>query len=136
MAIAVKTGDIVSFQLVINGINGDERVQVKVASASINYQAARMIDPQLAVKHVALYPHFQDKVQGNDDPAAYDYMLVQGLDQLEVIGIPWIQESTFKLINTREALCTITNFREEFRAPFETFLSNLGATYTLTVKDK
>ena len=131
-----KKGDIVSFQLVINGVNGDERVDVKV-DGLINYQVARMIDPQLAVKHAALYPYFSTKVGNVDDPSKYDYMVVQGRNgQVEVIGIPWIQDATFRIIDGRTATVLIDNWREDFRAPLKTFMANLGANMILHIQEK
>jgi len=137
MAISTpKSGDIVSFQLVQNGLLGDERSQVKVAAADMDYQAAKLIDPQLNVKHTTLFPYFKDAVGGIDNPNQYKYVAFQLANgQVEVIGIPWIKESTYRIVEGRIADLQVTNFREEFRGPMQTFLANLGATYTLTVRD-
>lgn len=137
MAISTpKSGDIVSFQLVQNGLLGDERSQVKVAAADMDYQAAKLIDPQLNVKHTTLFPYFQGAVGGIDNPNQYKYVAFQLANgQVEVIGIPWIKESTYRIVEGRIADLQVTNFREEFRGPMQTFLANLGATYTLTVRD-
>lgn len=134
--ITPKTGDVVSFQLMVNGVNGDERVQVKVVVGDMSYQAALAMEPQLSLKHTALFPYFSSKVGNVDNPDAYNYFAVQLLSgKLEVIGIPWIQESSYRIVDGRVADLAITNFREDFRAPLITFLANLGATYTMTVKD-
>lgn len=131
-----KNGDIVSFQLVVNGLNGDERMQVKVVVGEMDYQAALLMEQQLGIKHTVLYPYFDSKVGYVDNPANYSYMAVQGVNgKIEVIGIPWIQESSYRIVDGRVATLSITNFREDFRAPMVTFLANLGATYTMTVKD-
>lgn len=132
-----KSGDKVSFQLMVNGVNGDERVQVTVIASDINYQAATLMEPQLVLKHTALFPYFDEKVGFVNDPSKYNYMAVQWANgRIEVIGIPWIQESSWRIVDGRIATLQITNFREEFRAPIKTFLANLGATYTLNVKDE
>lgn len=131
-----KTGDIVSFQLVVGGINGDERVQVKVASGTMNYQTALLIDQQLNVKHTSLFPYFRDKVGGVDDPDRYLYVAVQGRNgATEVVGLPWIEASSWRIVNGRISDISITNWREDFRGPLKTFLANLGATYTQTDRD-
>lgn len=131
-----KSGDIVSFQLVQNGLLGDERSQVKVSGSDLDYQTAKMIDPQLNIKHTTLFPYFKDAVGGVDDPGKYKYAVFKLANgNLEVIGIPWIKESTYRLVDGRIADLQITNFREEFRGPMQTFLANLGATYTMTVRD-
>lgn len=131
-----KSGDIVSFQLVVNSVNGDERVQVTVIAGDINYQAAMLMEPQIGLKHTALFPYFDDKVGFVNDPSKYNYMAVQWANgKIEVIGIPWIQESSYRIVDGRIADLAITNFREDFRAPLKTFLANLGATYTLNVRD-
>lgn len=131
-----KTGDIVSFQLVQNGLLGDERSQVTVSGSDLDYQTAKMIDPQLNIKHTTLFPYFQNAVGGVDNPAQYKYVVFKLANgALEVIGLPWIKESTYRLVDGRVADLQISNFREEFRGPLQTFLANLGATYTMTVRD-
>lgn len=132
-----KTGDVVSFQLVVNGLNGDERVQVKVVVGDMSYQAALLMEPQLGVKHTTLFPYFDEKVGFVDNASNYSYMAVQWPNgKIEVIGLPWIQESSYRIVDGRIATLQITNFREDFRAPILTFMANLGATYTITVKDQ
>lgn len=136
MAIVPKSGDIVSFQLVVNGVNGDGRTEVKVTGTGLDYQTAKLLEPQLALKHTALFPYFRSKVGSVDNPAVYEYIAVVGSSgKPEVIGLPWILESSYKVLDGRVAAVNITNFREDFRAPLTTFLKNLGAVYTLTVKD-
>jgi hypothetical protein len=134
MAIATpKSGDIVSFQLVQNGLLGDERVQVRVSAADVDYQTAKLIDPQLNVKHTTLFPYFKDAVGGIDNPSAYKYVTFQLANgAIEVIGVPWIKEATYRIVDGRIETIQITNFREEFRGPLLTFLKNLGASYTIT----
>jgi len=129
-------GDIVSFQLVKNGINGGDRVDVKV-DGIVQYATARLIDPQLAIKHKNLFAYFKDKVGNVDDPNAYGYLVLIGRnDKMEVIGVPWINDSTFQLIDGRNANMVVTNWREDFRAPLATFMQSIGAAYTLTVFEK
>lgn len=131
-----KSGDVVSFQLVQSGINGDARTEVKVSGVGLNYQTAKLIETQLHVKHVALFPYFKDAVNNVDDPSVYEYICVIGRNGApEIIGLPWILESSYKIIDGRVATLQIVNFREEFRAPLTTFLKNLGAITTMTVKD-
>ena len=131
-----KSGDIVSFQLMVNSVNGDDRVEVTVVAADINYQAALLMEPQLGIKHTALFPYFDSKVGFVNNPANYNYMAVQWRNgEIEVIGLPWIQESSYRIVDGRVATLQVTNFREDFRGPIKTFMANLGATYTLTVKD-
>lgn len=130
------TGDIVSFQLVQNGIVGTERVDVKVDGV-IRYQTAKQIDPELNVKHNNLFPYFRTEVNNINDPSIYDYMTVIGRNgQTEVIGLPWVNPSTFKVIEGRIATMTIDNWREDFAGPVKTFMTSLGASYTLNVLDK
>lgn len=129
-------GDIISFQLVQNGVIGDERVEVKVAGI-LDYEIARKIDPELARKHVNLYPYFKEKVNNIDDPSIYGYISVVGRNgESEIIGLPWIQDSTYKVIDGRIATMSIDNWREDFRAPIQTFMANLGANIVINVQDK
>lgn len=132
----IQNGDIIDFQLVKNGINGDDRVSVKV-SGIMGFEAARLIDTELHVKHTALFPYFRDKVGGVDDPTRYNYLIVKDINErLEVIGLPWINEATLKIVDGRNAYITINNWREEFRGPLNTFMAGLGASFVMNVGDK
>lgn len=101
----------------------------------MNYSAARIIDNQLALKHSALYPYFKEKVSNNDNPALYQYLVYENANGVpEVVGIPWILESTYKSIKGRVMVITIQNWSEAERENYVTFLSNMGATYIMTEK--
>lgn len=131
--IAPTKGDIVNFQLVKNDINGGERIGSKITGI-LDYGTALMIDPQLNVKHAALFPYFSSKVGGVDDPAGYEYITLVGVNgAIEVVGLPWIEDSTYSVIQSQKATYVITNWREAWDGPMTTFLSNLGATYTRTM---
>lgn len=131
MAISPMLNDIVDFQLVVNGVVGDERIGCLVIAPSLTYQAARFMDPEIAVKHNTLFQYFQNKVGGVDDPNAYNYfavMLPNG--KSEVIGYPWVNDPTFKTIQGRTRTITVNNWEEKMDAPMKKFLRDLGATYT------
>lgn len=134
--INLNKGDIVSFQLKANNIVGGTREAMKVEAASVSYSVASVMDPELHVKHTALYPYFKD-TQGYDNvdnPANYDYVILKGDNGvMEVIGEPWINEVTLKIIQTMTCNITIQNYQTKFRTPIERFLSELGASYTLNV---
>lgn len=130
-----KKGDIISFQFVKNGLIGDGKVQVKV-EGDMNYRMAKAIDPELNVKHQMLYPYFQEAVGGVNDPTAYGYIgIVNTNGELEVIGIPWILASSFSYVQSRRAMINVTNWREEFRTPWETFAAGLGLSWTINMFD-
>lgn len=130
-------GDIISFQLVQNGIVGDERVDVKVGGGQLDFELARKIDPELARKHANLYPYFKTKVNNIDDPSVYGYISVTSRNgESEIIGLPWIMDSTYKVIDGRIATMSIDNWREDWRAPIQTFMANLGANIIINVQDK
>lgn len=131
-----KKGDIVDFALENGSIIFPSRSGVTV-TALMDYATARLVDPQLASSHQAMFPYFKNKVGGVNDPNAYSYMAFKNLNGvIEVIGIPWIKDSTFVTVSTRIATYVITNFKEEFRAPIQTFMANLGAEYTVTVNNQ
>lgn len=139
MAITLpKKGDIVRFQLVRNDLIGGERINSKVDSNTVGYSTAIRIDPELNVKHKNLFPFFQNKVNGIDDPSAYDYLILKDAvnGQLEAIGVPWIQDSTFVIIEGRRADITIETWREDWRGPTLAFFASLGASINLNVQDK
>lgn len=130
-----KKGDIISFQFVKNGLIGDGKVQVKV-EGDMNYRMAKAIDPELNVKHQMLYPYFQETVGGVNDATAYGYIgIVNTNGELEVIGIPWILASSFSYVQSRRAMINVTNWREEFRTPWETFAAGLGLSWTINMFD-
>jgi hypothetical protein len=129
--ISPKKGDVISFQFVRNGLIGDGKTQVKV-EGDMNYIMAKAIDPELNVKHQALFPYFRDAVNQVNDPTAYGYIgIINNNGQLEVIGIPWILASSFQYVQSRRAMINVTNWREEFRAPWETFAAGLGVSWTI-----
>lgn len=133
MAIAPLVNDIVDFQLVVNGILGDERKGAVVIAQDLLYSAARLMDPQLQVKHTNLFQYFASAVGNVNDPSAYRYFAVQLANgSMEVIGIPWVNESTFRVVQGRTAIYTINNFEERMRPALAKFLRDLGATYTQT----
>lgn len=135
MAIDPRTNDIVDFQLVQNGILGDGRVDVAVTASGLTYETAKLIDPQLNVKHTALFQYFQSKVGGVDNPAAYQYFAVRDSNgSVEVIGIPWVNETTFKVVVGRIRNYSFNNWQEKFEAPFHKFLRDMGISYTYSDK--
>lgn len=131
MAISPMTNDIVDFQLVVNGINGDERKDCTVIVPDMTFQAARLMDQEIAVKHSQLFNYFKDKVGGVDNPAAYKYFAIQWPnDKVEVIGLPWVNESTYKTVQGRIKSFTVTNWQENMNGPLSKALRDLGARYT------
>jgi len=130
-------GNTVSFQLVRNDINGGSRELVKVDAADVGYSTAIRIEPELNVKHANLYPFFKDKVGNVDDPSLYNYLILQGRNgALEVVGIPWILDSTFRIVAAQRATWVCENYRPEWKGPSATFFASLGAAVVLTVEDK
>jgi len=128
--ISPMLNDIVDFQLVTNGVLGDERTDCTIIVPSMTYQAARLMDPEIVVKHQALYSYFQSKVPG-DDPSSYQYFSVQLANgAMEVIGYPWVNEPTFKVVQGRTRTIVITNWQEKMASPTAKFLRDLGASYT------
>lgn len=138
MAITLPTkGDIVTFQLVVNTVNGGERLDVTVDAVNIGYSTAIFVDPELNSKHANLYPYFKDKVQGVNDPTAYNYLVLKGRNgKLEAVGIPWILDSSFKLIQGRRATITIENWQEAWDGPMRTFFAGLNAAIVVTKEVK
>lgn len=128
-----KKGDIVSFQFVQNGLIGNGKLQVKV-EGNVSYQIARAIDPEIDVKHQALYPYFAAAVQNVDDPSAYAYIGIINLDgKVEMIGIPWILESTFQFSESERATILVPRWQEKHRPAFTTFFQSLGLDWTINV---
>jgi len=135
MAITPKKGDIVSFQFIRNGLIGDPKVQVLV-EGDINYSIAKAIDPEINRKHETLFPYFSSSVGGNNDPSAYSYIgIINNNGQLEIVGVPWILESSFQYVQSRRAVINVSNWREEFTAPTTSFFADLGVNWTINKVD-
>lgn len=131
MAISPQVGDIVDFQLVQNSIIGGPHTGVAIVVGKMSYQAAKAMDQQLNIKHTSLFPWFKDKVNGVDDPNAYNYFAIQLANgKLEVIGYPWVNDATFKTIEGRTRTYTFTNFEMNMEGPLHKFLRDVGMTYT------
>lgn len=128
-----KKGDIVSFQFVKNGLIGNGKQQVKV-EGDVSYQIAKAIDPEIDVKHQNLYPYFAAAVQNVDDPSAYPYIGIVNQDgRVEMIGIPWILESTFQFSESERAIINVPRWQEKHRPAFTTFFQSLGLDWTINV---
>lgn len=128
-----KKGDIISFQFVMNGLIGNGKEQVKV-EGDVNYAMAKAIDPEIDVKHQALYHYFAASVGNVDDPSAYPYIGILNQDgRVEMIGIPWILESTFKFSASERAIIAVPRWQEKHRPAFTTFFQSLGLDWTVNV---
>ena len=128
-----KKGDRVSFQFVRNGLIGDGKLGVKVVG-DLEYSMAKAIDPELNVKHRMLFPYFQDKVNYVDDPTVYDYIGIINSNQvMEVIGIPWILDSSFEFVQTMRNMINVTNWQPSWQPALETFMAGLGANWTSNI---
>lgn len=128
-----KKADVISFQFVRNGLIGDGKLGVKVVG-DVEYSVAKAIDPELNVKHQQLYPYFKDKVGNVNDPTAYDYISIMNTNgQLEVIGIPWILDSSFSYVQSMRNMINVTNWQPAWQPALETFMAGLGANWTSNI---
>lgn len=133
MNINPMVNDVIDFQLVVNGVNGDARKGATIITGLMSYQAALYMDQELASKHANLFAYFKDKVGGVNDPGVYQYFAIRNVnDRIEVIGIPWINNDTYRVVAARTRTYVITNFEEKMHAPFEKFLKDMSANYTYT----
>lgn len=131
MAIRPLINDIVDFKYVMAGIIGDEERGCVIISPELTFQAARLIAPEIVVKHANMFSYFADKVNQNNDPAAYNYFLIRRPnDSIEVIGYPWVNDDTFKTIAGRIRIYNINNYSEKMAGPINKLLADLGASYT------
>lgn len=133
----IQKGDIINFDMITPGIFGAQYKGAIVVSVA-PYELAQLVDTSVAVKHAAFYPFFKDKVNNVNNPAIYNYFILQ-LDKTKsdmiAIGFPWINSDSIKSITTRQANVTIKNFQEFQRAPLMDFLANIGSPYELTITD-
>lgn len=134
----LKKGDIVNFDMIRPGIFGAQ-YKAALITGIIDYETARIIDPDIYNKHQAFYPFFKDSVDNVNDPSIYNYMALQ-LDPTKagrtIIGFPWIDKDSLKTIQSRYAQVIIQNFQEYQRPTLIDFLEGLNVTYVLTVTDQ
>lgn len=129
--------DIVDFKYVQSGIIGDEERGCVIISPEMSFQAARLIAPEIVVKHANLFPYFGDKVNQNNDPGAYSYFLIKRPnDSVEVIGYPWVNEDTFKTVSGRIRIYNISNFNEKMAGPIAKLFADVSASYTFNDVDQ
>ncbi|EBY9764077.1 hypothetical protein D5W64_13270 [Salmonella enterica subsp. enterica serovar Saintpaul] len=133
----IRKNDIINFDMIRPGIFGS---QYKAATVTgiVDYDTACLIDPDVYNKHQAFYPFFKDSVDNVNNPAIYNYFVLQ-LDPTiagrTVIGFPWIDKDSLKTIQSRYANVIIQSFQEYHRAPLVDFLKSLNVTYVLTIHD-
>lgn len=130
----LTTGSTVSFRLVETTVMAKNFNNVKVLTGDTVYSIARGSDPELQTHHESLYPYFKDKVDNVNSPTAYNYAIVELPNGTVVpVGLPWIDETTVQVVDTKRASLEISNYRVEWEAPIRDLLNNLGASYTLTL---
>lgn len=134
----LRKGDTVNFDMISPGIMSSQYKSVYVAGI-VSYDAAAAIDNEVNVKHRNFYPFFKQTVNNIDDPSIYDYLILKAeptSNELFVIGETWIAPGTLEVTQGRIGTVLIGNWQQRFEAPLKDFLANLGASYTLQVRDK
>lgn len=135
---SIKKDDIINFDMITPGIDGDQYKAALVNSIA-PYGVARLIDPSINVKHANFYPFFKDSVDNVNDPSVYDYFILQ-LDKTKsdytVIGFPWINVDSLTTLTTRNATVIIQAFQEWQRAPLLDFLNSLNVGYVIKIDDQ
>lgn len=131
----VKRGDRLTFTLVRSGIAGDSFNNVLVDSSLAGYSTARLVSTDVGSKHANLFPFFKDKVDGINDPSKYLYVVIKPNDlkeELIAVGIPWINEDSVKINQSKNLKLELTNFEEYKRPSLETYLKNAGISYIIS----
>lgn len=133
----LQKNDIINFDMIRPGIFGAQYKSALITGI-VDYNTARIIDPDVYAKHQAFYPFFKDSVDNVNNPEIYNYLILQ-LDPTKadriVIGFPWIDKDSLKTIQSRYATVIIQNFQEYQRAPLVDFLEGMNVTYTLVIED-
>jgi hypothetical protein len=133
----IKKDDIINFDMITQGIYGDQ-YKAAVVNSIAPYGVARLIDPSIDVKHANFYPFFKDSVDNVNDPSVYNYFILQ-LDPTKsdylVIGFPWINVDSLTTLTTRTATVIIQTFQEWQKAPLIDCLNSLNVKYTIKIDD-
>lgn len=131
--ITPNTGDVVSFKLVHPGILSDAYTNVTLDAGNVSYNVARMISPEISSQHANLYPYFKDKAGIPDDFTAYQYVIIVAEGgSLQAIGVPWIDESSYNIVDTKVCNIVINNYQIVWGSAIKDTLNNLGASYSLS----
>lgn len=133
----IASGDIVNFDMIVPGIFGSQYKGVTV-TGTFDYITARALDPELQVKHDALYPYFKDSVNNVNDITAYRYFGIRpdkSTSEIIVVGYPWIRADSLQVTKGRQAHVIISPWQEAYSAPLKDFLNNLNAGYTIRIDD-
>ena len=95
----VLNNDLISFTLVKSGIIGSGFSNVLV-QGMVNYSVAMMVDPEIIVKHNALFPYFGDK-DNNSNPNDYEFLMIKDdtNGKLFAIGVTWINDASVEIIS-------------------------------------
>lgn len=132
--IQFETNSVVSFRLLQTTLVANNFSNVKIITNDTIFAVARQLNPELQSLHEALYPYFKDKVNNVSDPSAYTYFIVElGNGQFFPVGKPWIDETSFQVVNSHRCSIEISNYRLEWEAAIKDLLNNLGASYSLTM---
>ncbi|QLM02895.1 hypothetical protein PQC07_gp234 [Aeromonas phage D3] len=110
-----------------------------VVTGVFDYIVARALDPELQVKHDALYPYFKDSVNDVNDPSVYRYFGIRPdptSSEIVVIGYPWIRPDSLQVTQGREAVLIISPWQQSYEAPLKDFLRNLNAGFVIRIDDK
>lgn len=132
----VERGDRITFSLVRAGIAGDTFTNVLVDSKA-GYGTARLVSTDLNNKHANLFAFFKESVDNVNDPSAYSYLIIKPNDLKEeyvAIGIPWINEASVKIADTKNVSLELFNFEEYKRPALITFLENANIKYAFSDK--
>lgn len=133
----LQKGDIVDFDMIRPGFFGDQ-YKAALITGIVDFDTARLINPDIMQKHAAFYPFFKDSVDNVNKPNIYNYMILQ-LDPTKsdrvAIGFPWIDIDSLKTVKSRYATVIIQNFQEYQKNPLEDFLNGLNVTYQLVISN-
>lgn len=130
----IKSGDRITFSMVKSGIAGDTFTNVLVDTVA-SYGTATRVTTDINNKHANLYPFFKDKVNNINDASKYSYIVIKPNDlteELLAIGIPWINEDSVKMSETKTVRLELFLFEEYKRASLETFLKNANIKYAFS----
>lgn len=133
----LQAGDIVNFDMIHPGIFGSQYKGV-IVTGTFDYITARALDPELQVKHDALYPYFKEQVNNVNDLSIYKYFGIRPdktTSEIIIIGGPWIRPDSLMVTKGRQAVVIISPWQESYSAPLKDFLANLNTTYTLRIDD-
>lgn len=107
----LEVGDKISFEVYPGHIYGNTFNNVTI-NAFFNYKLASALGFDVVSAHHMVYPTLPEGAVPND-PTQYNYIqIVNGSGETQILGTPWIKESSIKISNGKKLTLVFQDLNE------------------------